>query len=217
MFGKIQLKHIFPGHENEWYQEVHRVGVVKSYAENQVIVKPGEGIDHAMLVVDGLLKVYQCAGDGAEYFMYFLEPGQACAFSLRACAEQKNRQLMIRTASDSLVMLIPIRKAQEWMRQFESWNQFVNAIYHKRLDDLLGAIDHIAFQQMEDRILSYLENQAAITGNEIKLTHSEIAKDLNSSREVISRLLKKLEAKGKIAMHRNALNWLASDPSLLKG
>lgn len=208
MLSKIQLKNIFPGFEKKWYEEAYNHGILKSYPENELILKPGEKMDNALLVIDGLLKVYRSTADGSEYFMYFLEPGQACALSLRCCEENKKHQVRVRTVSESLVMLVPSQKAREWMGVFENWNNFVSATYFSRFDELLNTIDNIAFQQMDARLLSYLKKQAALTGNEIKLTHSEIANDLNSSREVVSRLLKKLEAKGKVVMHRSAIHWV---------
>lgn len=208
MFSKIQLKNIFPGFEKKWYEEAYNYGILESYPENELILNPGEKIDNAMLVIKGLLKVYRSTQEGSEYFMYFLEPGQACALSLRCCEENKKHHVMVRTVFDSLVMLVPSQKVQEWMETFENWNSFVSATYFSRFNELLNTIDNIAFQQMDERLLSYLEKLASLTGNEIKLTHSEIANDLNFSREVVSRLLKKLEIKGKVVMHRSAIHWV---------
>lgn len=216
MFGKRTLKNIFPGHEDDWYEEVSRHGVLRSLREGELVLQPGAKTDHAILVIKGVLKVYECSNNGTEYFLYFLEPGQACSFSLKTPKDREKRALLIRSASDAQILLIPTHKTKEWMCRFDAWNQFVNNTFSDRFHDMLGTFDTIAFQQLEERILLYLEKQASVTGNEIKLTHADIASDLNSSREVISRLLTKLQAKGKIAKHRHALDWLPEKKKLQK-
>jgi CRP/FNR family transcriptional regulator len=94
------------------------------------------------------------------------------------------------------------------MTTYKTWYYFVLETYRSRYEELLVVIDHIAFKDMDQRLFFYLQNQyQKLNVRELKITHSEIAADLNSSREVISRLLKKMEQRGDIFLHRNYIEW----------
>ena len=94
------------------------------------------------------------------------------------------------------------------MNKYKSWYQFVIASYRNRFEELLKTIDAIAFTGMDERLEYYLKKQVEKLGNQLTITHQEIANDLNSSREVISRLLKKMEAKNWLTIHRNSIEWI---------
>ena len=107
------------------------------------------------------------------------------------------------------MLRIPIQKMEEWLAKYRSWRNFVLTSYHQRMLELLESVDKIAFTNMEERLESYLkEKQKLENSNTIPITHQEIANDLHSSRVVISRLLKKLENKGQLKLHRNAIEWM---------
>jgi len=104
------------------------------------------------------------------------------------------------------VLMLPVQITEEFMQRFKSWNQFVIQTYRSRFDELLTVIDHIAFRNMDERLSFYLNRYAANTGKKtIELSHQQIADDLNSSREVISRLLKKMEQQKKVKLYRNMI------------
>jgi CRP/FNR family transcriptional regulator len=103
------------------------------------------------------------------------------------------------------VLMIPIQYMDELMTKYKGWYYFVLETYRSRFEELLVVIDHIAFKNMDERLEWYLKQQAAKSGPNIHLTHQQIANDLNSSREVISRLLKKMEKNGAVILHRNSI------------
>jgi CRP/FNR family transcriptional regulator len=99
----------------------------------------------------------------------------------------------------------------QWMSKYKSWYQFVITSYQNKFEEMLRTIDAIAFSNMDQRLEEYIHKQVARLGNHLKMTHQEIATDLNSSREVISRLLKKMEAKGWLIIHRSSIEWTKKD------
>lgn len=102
------------------------------------------------------------------------------------------------------MLMIPIRLNDEWMIKYKDWKNFVMNNYRARFEELFNTIDSIAFHKLDERLISFLKTKSrAKKSNILKATHQEIADDLNSSREVISRLLKQLEKDGKIALGRN--------------
>jgi CRP/FNR family transcriptional regulator len=113
---------------------------------------------------------------------------------------------MAKAVKDTEVISIPLAYMDEWMSKYKSWYHFVLETYRSRFEELLVTIDHIAFRAMDERLEFYLKKHVQTLGsNVIPISHQEIADELNSSREVISRLLKKMEQLGKVKLQRNSI------------
>jgi CRP/FNR family transcriptional regulator len=150
--------------------------------------------------------VYRQDDDGNEFFMYYLQPGQACALSMVCATRQQTSEVMAKAVKDTEVLAIPLSYMDIWMTQYKSWYHFVLETYRSRFEELLVTLDHVAFRAMDERLEFYLrQHQQSLQQNTIEINHQQIADELNSSREVISRLLKKMEQLGKIKLHRNAI------------
>jgi CRP/FNR family transcriptional regulator len=122
---------------------------------------------------------------------------------------QSRSEIRAVAETDARLIMIPIRKMEEWTAKYRSWRNFVFESYNSRLNEMLQTIDSIAFLNMDERLVKYLKDKARVNQDQtIRNTHQEIAYDLHSSRVVISRLLKKLEQMGKIELHRNYIKIL---------
>jgi len=103
-------------------------------------------------------------------------------------------------------MMIPVHKMAEWTAKYKSWMTFVFESYNNRFNELLNAVDTIAFMDTKDRLLNYLFEKSKLENNIIvHKKHQDIANELNTSRVVISRLLKALELEGRIKLNRNSI------------
>jgi len=173
-----------------------------------VVLRPGQYIKSTMMIAEGRVKLYREGEDGDEFFMYYLEPGDACALTMICATKQETSEIMAKTIDDTILLSVPIALMDTMMTTYKTWYYFVLETYRSRYEELLVVIDHIAFKDMDQRLFFYLQNQyQKLNVRELKITHSEIAADLNSSREVISRLLKKMEQRGDIILHRNYIEW----------
>lgn len=173
-----------------------------------VVLRPGQYIKSTMMIAEGRVKLYREGEDGDEFFMYYLEPGDACALTMICATKQETSEIMAKTIDDTILLSVPIALMDTMMTTYKTWYYFVLETYRSRYEELLVVIDHIAFKDMDQRLFFYLQNQyQKLNVRELKITHSEIAADLNSSREVISRLLKKMEQRGDIFLHRNYIEW----------
>lgn len=186
---------------------IHENAECKIFKPGEQLMRPGQFFKYAMLVVSGRVKLYREGEDGDEFFMYFIEEGSACALSMLCMARSQSSTVMATVVEEATVIMIPIQYMDTLMRDYPSWYMFVVETYRFRFEELLSVVDQIAFKNMDQRLLWYLSRQAEAMGNEINLTHQQIATDLNSSREVISRLLKKLEKNGQITAERNTIRW----------
>ena len=198
-----EVSRYFPTLEPELVQEIVRVASVKTFSEGEVLMRTGQNIRSAILVLDGLVKIYREDEQGNEFFMYYLDAGKACAISLVCALGQETSGLMARAVNEATILGIPLNYVDEWMGKYKSWAQFALSTYRERFEELLLTVDHIAFRNMDERLVFYLKrHRDQFSTNRIHTSFTEIAQDLNSSREVISRLMKKLSDKGIIQLHR---------------
>lgn len=204
----LQLKKLFPNLEEGLYNELVEHGTIKEVKAGETLLKVGQTIRSTMLILDGLIKLYREDDEGKEFFIYHLDAGQACSLSMVCAAKHETSEVLAKALTDARVLAIPLEYMDQWMNKYKSWYQFVISSYRNRFEELLKTIDAIAFSGMDERLEYYLKKQVEKLGNNLKITHQEIANDLNSSREVISRLLKKMEAKSWLIIHRNAVEWI---------
>ena len=206
-----QIRNIFPNLEEGLYHEILKHGIIKEVKAGDTLLKVGQTIRSTMLIVEGLIKLYREDDGGKEFFIYHLDAGQACSLSMVCAAKNETSEVLAKALTDTTVLAIPLEYMEQWMSKYKSWYQFVITSYRNRFEELLKTIDAIAFTGMDERLEYYLKKQVEKLGNNLKITHQEIANDLNSSREVISRLLKKMEAKSWLVIHRNSIEWIKKD------
>ncbi|MBL7838105.1 MAG: Crp/Fnr family transcriptional regulator, partial [Bacteroidetes bacterium] len=136
-------------------------------------------------------------------------PGQACAISMICATKMETSKIMARVMEDAEVLMVPLNLMEKWMGEFKSWYEFVVTTYRNRFEELLTVLDQVAFRSMDERLEFYLKRHADNNQSKIiPLSHQEIANELNSSREVISRLLKKMEQRGLVRLNRNNIELL---------
>jgi CRP/FNR family transcriptional regulator len=208
---KNNLKILFPDLEEGLYDELLEHGTVKKVKAGDTLLKVGQTIRSTMLIMEGLVKLYREDEEGKEFFIYHLNAGQACSLSLVCATKHETSEVLAKALTDATILSIPLAYMDQWMGRYKSWYQFVITSYRARFEELLTTIDAIAFSNMDERLQEYLKKQVEKLGNNLKMTHQDIAKDLNSSREVISRLLKKMEAKGWVVIHRNSIEWMKKE------
>ena len=169
----------------------------------------GQYLKHTALVVDGIIKIYRQSEFGDEAFLYYLDGGNACALSMLCASRQRTSEITANAVEDSTIIMIPIQYTDELMKHYQDWYNFVIETYRSRFEELLEVFDNVVFKNMDERLETYLKNQfKSLDTDRIELTHQEIANDLNTSREVISRLLKKLEQRGDISLNRKYIEKL---------
>ena len=207
----LQLKKLFPNLEESLYNEMVEYGTIKEVKAGETLLKVGQTIRSTMLIIHGLVKLYREDDEGKEFFIYHLDAGQACSLSMVCAAKHETSEVLAKALTDATVLAIPLEYMDQWMSKYKSWYQFVITSYRNRFEELLKTIDAIAFTGMDERLEYYLKKQVEKLGTHLKITHQEIANDLNSSREVVSRLLKKMEAKGWLTIHRSSIEWLKTE------
>jgi len=194
----------FPQFQQELRDELESKAGIKTLHEGELLMKTGQYFRSVLLIISGLIKVYREDEEGNEFFMYYLEPGQACALSMICALRKQASEVMAKAVTETEVIMVPLEYMDEWMSKYKSWYYFVLENYRARFNELLQTIDHIAFRNMDERLLYYLKRRRETFGSALlTVNNTEIAQELNSSREVISRLMKKLAERGIIRLLKN--------------
>jgi CRP/FNR family transcriptional regulator len=174
--------------------------------EGDSIIKIGEFIKSTPLISKGLLKIVRQDDDGNEILLYYLDGGNTCVMTVTCCMKQEKSKIKAIAEIDTHLLLVPFHYMDEWMRNFRSWRNFILQTYSARFEEMLSALDSVAFESLDNRLIKYLsDREHALNSQVFHITHQQIAQELNSSREAVSRLLKKLETNGHIQLGRNRI------------
>jgi CRP/FNR family transcriptional regulator len=193
--------------EIELLEEIAEYGIERTFQRGDKIIRKGEYMKYMPLVFSGSIKIMREDDYGNEVLLYYLEGGNTCAMSITCCMKEEKSSIWAIAEEETKLLLVPVMNVDGWMKKFSSWKNFVMNSYATRMDELLHTLDSIAFYSLDERLLKYLKDRSsALNKKEFSITHSDIAKELNSSREAISRLLKKLENMGKVELGRNRIS-----------
>ena len=186
--------------------EISKKGIFKKFKKNEIIIDINETLNFVPLLLTGDIKILREDSDGHELLIYFLEAGETCTMSLTCCLGSTKSKIRAVAEKDSSLILIPVQYMQAWFHCNASWRNFILQSYQIRFDEMLEAIDNLAFMKMDERLYKYLKNNAMLNDSKtIPIKHQDIAEDLNTSRVVVSRLLKQLENESKIKLGRNKI------------
>ena len=195
--------------EPDLLNEIIKYGNFTVIKKNELLIDVGSRITHVPLLLNGAVKIVREDKNGDEIVLYFLERGDTCAISFVNCLNNSKSKVRGIAEKDSEAIFLPVKKLEEWMGTYKTWREFVIDSYSSRLNEMIEAIDTLAFMKMDQRLLKYLSDKVKIMRDTtLNATHHQIALDLNTSRVVVSRLLKQLENEGKIKLFRKKIEVL---------
>ncbi|WP_179348163.1 Crp/Fnr family transcriptional regulator [Winogradskyella pacifica] len=195
--------------DSELIDSIANVAFLKTFQKADIIIDIGQDLNFIPLLIKGNIKVLREDTDGDELLLYVLETGDTCAMSLTCCMSKSTSKIRAIADEGVTVIMIPIANMKLWFNSNESWRNFILQSYQVRFDEMLETIDTLAFMKMDERLFKHLTDQVKLSAStNLEVTHQEIAEDLNTSRVVISRLLKQLERENKIELGRNKIQVL---------
>jgi CRP/FNR family transcriptional regulator len=194
--------------EKELQQEILEIGVPKTFQPNEVLIREGQFITSFPIVLNGLIRITRNNDDGNELLLYYLKQNEVCAMSLTCCMTNLTSTVKAVAEETTEVIMLPVEMLDNWICKYPGWKQFVMESFQSRFRELIDTIDSIAFLHLDERLEKYLTDKHKQTGTTLlNETHQDLALRLNTSREVVSRLLKKLEKDGKINLSRNFIDF----------
>ncbi len=189
----------------ELLQEIMGVSDIKKFPNKMELIREGQYVKVIPIVLNGLVKVYTQFED-KELLLYYVRPEQSCIMSFSSCLKNEKSKIFAITEEESTILLIPSDKVASWVTEFPTINKLFYQQYDLRYSELIDTINHLLFYKLDRRLLDYLTKKINVTGkNPIKVSHKEIANELGTAREVVSRLVKKLEGQNKLKQHHDSI------------
>ncbi|MBS4055768.1 MAG: Crp/Fnr family transcriptional regulator [Bacteroidetes bacterium] len=175
----------------------------------QKILDEGDVIVLIPFVTDGQIRVVRNDETGREILLYTIFEGESCALSISSGFNGQRSNAVAITENNTEVLLIPAASLRSWFAEHAEFRQFIMNLFHKRFNEMINVVDAIAFKSMDYRLLRLLKIRQTESGNTINTTHQQLANELGTVREVVSRLLKQLEKQGVIKNHRGKVEILS--------
>ncbi len=200
------LRKTIPFIEPELLEDIKQLAFKKTFPAGTSILEDGDYIKVIPLVISGKVKVFKESNE-KELLLYYICPNESCYMSMTACLLNETSKVKAVTEEETTALLIQTQHVTQWMRKYPSWTNFVINLSKTRFLELLNTIEQISFGKLDNRLISYLTEKAkANASSQLKITHQQIANELGSAREVVSRLLKKLEQDGRVLLSRGVID-----------
>ena len=205
------LKNRFPQFSLPLLEEMAGACVFMEVEAGNTLSQSESYVKNGMMLVDGLVKVYREGSNGASFFVYFLNPGEVCSMSVSCGLYNRKFNVKAVAEENATLVSIPPNLLRKWMTVYPEWVDYIIGSYRTRFEDLLDVLDQVSFLKLDERLWNYLhqlkdKNEGA---DVLAISHQQIAEDLNSTREVISRLLKTMENEGFLETGRGKITLLA--------
>jgi len=199
----IEIKFKYLG--KDLIAELLHFSVIKSLPANIELVREGQYVKYIPIVLSGLVKVYS-QFEEKELLLYYIKPDQSCIMSFSSSINNDKSKIFAITEEESTVLLIPSAKISKWVMEFPTINMLFYQQYDLRYSELVDTIHQMLYHKLDKRLLDYITEKVSVTGkNPIKIAHKEIANDLGTAREVVSRLVKKLERQNILKQYHDCI------------
>lgn len=207
IFDKQDFINSFPElNKNEILEELKSSGIKMSFDDEQVILDYGSEVAMIPMVLKGSIKVLQNDESGKEILLYYIKPGESCIMSILASKKNERSQIRAVTSEKTEILVFPANLLNKWSDNYRNWNEFVFNLYQTRFEELIHIVNELAFSKVDKRLLELLETKTRMAGNnQVIITHQQLADELGTAREVISRILKKLENDGMVKLMRGKI------------
>ncbi len=179
-------------------EKILQKSTIEKFPKGTEILKEQQYVKVLPIVINGLIKVYS-RFDEKELLLYYIESKQSCVMTFYAALKNTPSKVFAKTEEDSVVLLLPVNYLPNWLKEYPDFNELFYNQFNLRYSELLGTIGSLLLDKMDKRLYNHLKKKTQLSfGNSIKMSHTQIAKELGTAREVISRVLKKLETDGKV-------------------
>lgn len=190
-------------------EKLKSIGSIRRMVSDAVLMNEDDYIQAIPIVLNGSIKVLRTDEDGKEILLYYIKPGESCVMSFLGATCNERSKIKAIVDEPAEVLMLPISKAVELIRTFPEWIEFIFQLYNRRFEELLDVINAIAFQKVDERLWELLRKKSEMSkSKELTITHQQVADELGTAREVVSRLLKQLEKDKKISLSRNKITLL---------
>ena len=172
------------------------------------LLREHEYVKAIPFVLEGSIKLRKVDPTGREIVFYHIEPGESCILSITSCLNNKESQAEAVIEKKTRMLIANADNVRTWMDTYPSWRKFVMKLYYDRLAGVLSLVDMVLFKSVDSRLISFLKKNTI--NQQIEITHQQLAGELGTAREVVSRLLKQMEKDQLIRLERGKIRILKS-------
>lgn len=202
-------KNLLPFFKADLLDEIEKQSVIKEVPKGTEILRQEQYIKVLPIVLKGLVKVFS-RFDDKELLLYYIEPSQSCVMTFYAALNNAPSKVFASTEEDSTLLLIPVNLLPKWIKEYPDFNELFYNLFNLRYVELLETIRQLLMDKMDKRLYDHLKKKMELNNNRpIKMSHTQIADELGTSREVITRVLKKLEIEGKVIQSPDGIKIIA--------
>lgn len=193
----------------ELVEDILRESKVQEIEKGTEILREHQYVKVLPIVIEGLVKVYS-RFDEKELLLYYIEPAQSCVMTFYAALQNTPSKVFATTEEDSKILLIPVQRLPSWLKEYPDFNELFYNQFNLRYSELLDTIGHLLLDKMDKRLYDHLSKKATLMeSGSVKMSHSQIANELGTAREVVTRVLKKLEIDGKVVQDSGEIKIIA--------
>ncbi len=191
---------------NQLEDEFNKNALLQKIPKGQFIAMEGENCNYLPIVKSGTVRVYKLSPNGQEMTLYRINSGETCILTMSCLLSSKEFPAIAFTETDSEIYLLDARLVKEWMDKYSIWRDYVVDYMSNIVLRVLTILENTTFNRTEIRIIDFLVTKSLIQGNKLKYTHQQIASEIGTSREVVSRILKDLESERIIKLSRGIIS-----------
>lgn len=187
-------------------EDVSQHAMLRVFNMGEVIISEEAFIKSVPIVIEGSIKVMRTDPDGRELLLYYIRPGESCIMSFLGALHNETSKVKAVAEETTTLLLIPPDKSAEWISKYPEWADFMFKLYHRRFEELLQVVNSMAFDKLDQRLEKLLRQKSELHNTKVlQTTHQQLADELGTTREVISRLLKQMENQGIVFLGRNKI------------
>lgn len=192
-------------------ERLMKEGTLKTFESDAVIIEEHDYIKSVPIVLTGSVKVLKLDDEGNEILLYYIKPGESCVMSFLGATCNETSKIRAIVEEKAEVLMLPIHKSFDLIRDNPAWLEFIFQLYNRRFEELLDVVNSVVFQHVDERLWDLLKKKVKmLRSSELIVTHQQLADELGTAREVVSRLLKQLEKSNQIKLSRNKITVLAT-------
>ena len=210
-YDRIARSLPFLQHANpELAREFKRAAFLARIPTGRDVFVEGDRVDGIALLISGVVRVYKIGETGREITLYRFGLGESCILTANAILSRQSFPAIATVEKEAEAVMIPSDTFRDWVKRYDPWREFVFDLLPQRLVSVMSIVDEVAFRRMDARVASLLLTRSRVQ-NPIRITHQEIAAELGSSREVISRLLEDFSERGLVTVRRGEVEVLDAE------
>lgn len=212
--AKIKLAEIFPFFEtapSELQDDFENAAILQSISKGNYLAMEGDICSYFPIVLSGQVRVFKIGDRGQEMTLYRINEGESCVLTIACLLSKKTFPALAFVEEDAELVLVPAEYFREWTKKYQIWNSFIFEYFSDVLSKVITLLEDVTFKRTDLRIVEKIVKDSILYNGRIKTTHQQIARDLGTAREVVSRFLKDLEHQQLIKLSRGMIEVINSD------